>query len=788
MNRNVEKIAVALCCLALTGFMTLSAATATFTIADDYDDCFVWDATGEEYTNEYVWCGTYTGYEPPYLMGVFRFANVTIPQGVTVSGAYLRVQAYTAGSGASEFTIQGENYDSVEPLNEGALWLFERSLTDAAVTWSVPSAWSEDSVYNSPDLKTVVQEIVDRPGWASGHALAIHLKNAISSGGWQAIFSKEGAAEWGGSSAELIVTYESDEADGVKSENYISGATNSPSQFPLYLNSPSMYYPAASGGICWASAAADILAYWDRAAYNGITYWNLIDNGVAPLRQLSLPTAPGHGEANVKAAIAWLSSQYYGLGRTDEDIIIEEFANQTNGLAFNSTYHPPVGTISEKTNYLNTIKAEINAGRPISIGSFGTYFGGAHQIPVLGYREMTNAVNSMVYIHRNTGGTQSEYVNFFDSLWSDMDMDQIVPGGTPVDQYEAVGDNTALTTVEIVPSDVYNFRQTHNFSVPGDVDWIRLSAVSGRGYTITTTNLGASCDTVLGLYQGDGTTQILSDDDGGTQAKSSKVVWRCWSTGTCLLRLNDKSGGSGSAANYDVQVSAAVITNEAPTNLTLSSSLITENQSSGTVVGTLGSTDSDPDNTFTYSLVSGSGSDDNGSFTVSGAQLKSAAAFDFETKSSYAVRLRTADQGGLSYEKAFTVTVQDVAESTSSGTPYVWLDQYGLVSGGDYEAAASADSDGDGLAAWQEYVAGTVPTNGASVFYAVLLQTSSVMSVHWLPDLTDAVPTRVYSVYGTDSLLDGFPGEPFTNVPAGSSLTLPVSSSNRFFKVGVGFR
>jgi hypothetical protein len=43
--------------------------------------------------------------------------------------------------------------------------------------------------------------------------------------------------------------------------------------------------------------------------------------------------------------------------------------------------------------------------------------------------------------------------------------------------------------------------------------------------------------------------------------------------------------------------------------------------------------------------------------------------------------------------------------------PCAWLDRYGLAPGGDYTAAAASDTDGDGYPAWQEYVAGTDPTN-----------------------------------------------------------------------------
>ncbi len=47
---------------------------------------------------------------------------------------------------------------------------------------------------------------------------------------------------------------------------------------------------------------------------------------------------------------------------------------------------------------------------------------------------------------------------------------------------------------------------------------------------------------------------------------------------------------------------------------------------------------------------------------------------------------------------------------TSNGTPYSWLLKYGLT-----EADDHLDTDGDGLLTWEEYIAGTNPTNAASV-------------------------------------------------------------------------
>ena len=83
-------------------------------------------------------------------------------------------------------------------------------------------------------------------------------------------------------------------------------------------------------------------------------------------------------------------------------------------------------------------------------------------------------------------------------------------------------------------------------------------------------------------------------------------------------------------------------------------------------MGTFSTTDPDAGNTFTYTLVSGTGDTDNGSFTIGGNSLQTAAAFDYEVKNSYSIRVRTTDHGGLSYEQAFTITVTDVNEAPTT--------------------------------------------------------------------------------------------------------------------------
>ncbi|MEG4326960.1 DUF4347 domain-containing protein [Microcoleus sp. herbarium5] len=102
--------------------------------------------------------------------------------------------------------------------------------------------------------------------------------------------------------------------------------------------------------------------------------------------------------------------------------------------------------------------------------------------------------------------------------------------------------------------------------------------------------------------------------------------------------------------------------NETPTDLTLSNNSIAENVAANSTVGTFTSTDPDTGNTFTYSLVAGTGDTNNSAFSIVSNQLRINASPDFETKSSYSIRVRTTDTEGLTYDKPLVVNINDIDE------------------------------------------------------------------------------------------------------------------------------
>jgi len=149
-----------------------------------------------------------------------------------------------------------------------------------------------------------------------------------------------------------------------------------------------------------------------------------------------------------------------------------------------------------------------------------------------------------------------------------------------------------------------------------------------------------------------------------------------------FVRWQDKDNAGLDAGigldNFVLSYEVNGISNSAPTQIGLSATAIAENSVVNTVVGTLSTTDSDVGDSFTYSLVSGTGDADNASFNISGGSLRASAAFDYETKSSYSIRVRTTDSGGGTFEKVFTITVTNVSD-TIAEDQLNWLLESGLA-------------------------------------------------------------------------------------------------------------
>lgn len=224
--------------------------------------------------------------------------------------------------------------------------------------------------------------------------------------------------------------------------------------------------------------------------------------------------------------------------------------------------------------------------------------------------------------------------------------------------------------------------------------------------TLSTTDIDAGNTFTYTLAAGAGDTDNASFSISGSSLRASASFdYETKSSYSVRVRTTDQGG-----LTYEEAFTVTVTNeNEAPSDVALSPGSIAENQPSGTAVGTLSSTDVDAGDTFTYTLVAGPGSADNASFTISGGSLLSTASFDSETKSTYAVRVRATDLGGLYYEEALTITVTSVNEP-----PTAVADSF-TVQAGDTAAGIvlSNDTDPEGDTLTAELVSDV--TNGALI-------------------------------------------------------------------------
>jgi PKD repeat protein len=106
-----------------------------------------------------------------------RFTNVTVPKNATITGAYVQFEVDEATTGATSLTVAGQAADDpVTFVNTQKRNISSRPRTAASVGW-LPPPWQTVQVagkdQRTPDLSAIVQEIVDRAGWASGNAMVI---------------------------------------------------------------------------------------------------------------------------------------------------------------------------------------------------------------------------------------------------------------------------------------------------------------------------------------------------------------------------------------------------------------------------------------------------------------------------------------------------------------------------------------------------------------------------------------------------------------------------------------
>lgn len=196
--------------------------TATYPVRVDTDVSSGVAASGDDgHANLYTFDGTNTTWPlGNYLIAMTganaRFPSVNVPNAATITAADVDMKARSSNSSTTVnvtiYAIDEDNHTAPTTLSE--FNTDHSTHTTASVNWNNISAWTSNVTYTSPDITSVIQEIVDRAGWAANQAMGLHFDENSSS-------SHRSADSYDGSDGitTLNITYS---AGGGGADSYLS--------------------------------------------------------------------------------------------------------------------------------------------------------------------------------------------------------------------------------------------------------------------------------------------------------------------------------------------------------------------------------------------------------------------------------------------------------------------------------------------------------------------------------------------------------------------------------------
>jgi len=120
------------------------------------------------------------GTETDQTIGV-RLSRVDLPAGIVLAGATLQFATDETQSDPTTLSIRAEASDNAGAFTKVTGNLTSRPTTSSSATWSPapwPSPGERGPLQRTPDLSPLVREVITRPGWANGNAMAFLIQGA----------------------------------------------------------------------------------------------------------------------------------------------------------------------------------------------------------------------------------------------------------------------------------------------------------------------------------------------------------------------------------------------------------------------------------------------------------------------------------------------------------------------------------------------------------------------------------------------------------------------------------
>jgi len=160
----------------LLQFSSAVAVTVSVRVEADNDDAEERISDGEMYRDSTDLEMGFDDFVGGLQIVGMRFTSVAIPQGATINSAYLQFETDETDSGSTNVVIFGENVNTANEFSNADDDISARPRTTASTNWN-PSSWnSVNELHQTPDIASIIKEIVDRAGWSSGNDLVIMIE------------------------------------------------------------------------------------------------------------------------------------------------------------------------------------------------------------------------------------------------------------------------------------------------------------------------------------------------------------------------------------------------------------------------------------------------------------------------------------------------------------------------------------------------------------------------------------------------------------------------------------
>ena len=176
-----------------------------------------------------------------------RFPNVTIPASANISSAFVRLTAYNSDTSTicNVKCFMNDHDNAVSPTN---LTQFNTLSLTTGTAWDNLSSWVANSSYDTPDIFSEIQTVVNRSGWESGNAMTVVIKNNGSSSS-ATRFAAALEHSGGSQKAELHITWTEEFGTPTWTENLSPDFIKLSDTPTTYSGSADKYLKTTTSGI-----------------------------------------------------------------------------------------------------------------------------------------------------------------------------------------------------------------------------------------------------------------------------------------------------------------------------------------------------------------------------------------------------------------------------------------------------------------------------------------------------------------------------------------------------------